>query len=130
SPRPIYRVRRFWEKPTADVARWLSGRGCFWNSFVTIAHPARLRRLIESNVPALTDAFTAMGARIGTAWEMSAARSAYARLDTIDFSRHVLQRDPSSLAVLPAAGFDWSDLGSPARVLSTQEGLARALVTA
>jgi len=127
---PVYRVQRFWEKPTADVAQHLSGRGCLWNSFVTVAHPARLRRLIGRSVPALTDAFAALEARLGTAWEMAAARSAYAGIGSVDFSQRVLQSDPSSLAVLPVTGLDWSDLGSPERVLSTRGGVERSLVTA
>src|SRR5262249_20841349 len=66
---PIYRVQRFWEKPTAEVAGQLAGRGWLWNSFVIVAHAGRLRDLIGRSVPALTDAFAALGAWLGTAWE-------------------------------------------------------------
>jgi mannose-1-phosphate guanylyltransferase len=127
---PIYRVRRFWEKPAADLARQLIGSGCFWNIFVVVAHPARLRRLIRHSVPALTHAFAPLDAHLDTAREITAARSAYAGIGSVDFSQHVLQPDPSSLAVLPVTGIEWSDLGSPVRVLSTREGLDRAAATA
>ena len=126
----IYRVRRFWEKPTADLARQLADGGCFWNIFVVVAHPARLRDLIERSVPALTRAFAPLDARLGTAREITAARAAYAGIGSVDFSQHVLQPDPGGLAVLPVTGIAWSDLGSPLRVLSIRGGLERSVATA
>jgi mannose-1-phosphate guanylyltransferase len=33
----LCRVRRFWEKPTSEVARRLMARSCLWNSFVMVA---------------------------------------------------------------------------------------------
>ena len=127
---PIYRVQRFWEKPTADVAGQLLGRGCFWNSFVIVAHAGRLRDLIGRSVPPLTHAFAALGTRLGTPWETAAARSAYARIGSIDFSQRVLETNSSSLAVLPVTGLEWSDLGSLPRVLAMRQRLEQAPVTA
>ena len=72
----------------------------------------------------------ALGARLGTASETVAARTAYARIGSIDFSQRVLQPDPDSLAVLPVRGLQWNDLGSPARVRSMREDVERQRATA
>lgn len=63
---------------------------------------------------------------MGTAWEDDIARAVYRALPARDLSRHVLQRHPERLAVLPVRGVGWNDLGDPARVLVTQERLAAA----
>src|SRR5262249_47315453 len=39
-PWPIYRVGRFWEKPSRLLAERLEAAGCFWNCFVVIAQPS------------------------------------------------------------------------------------------
>jgi mannose-1-phosphate guanylyltransferase len=130
SPWPLYAVRRFWEKPSAPVAERLARAGCLWNSFVIVAHPTALRRLVASTLPALAAAFAPLAARLGTAWEDDAARSVYAALPTADFSRDVLQARPAALAVLPVSGVGWNDLGDPARVLATRALAGLELVSA
>jgi len=129
-PRPLYRVRRFWEKPPAALAERLSHRGALWNSFVVVGHPATLAHHIRSAVPALADAFAPLLARVGTPWEDEAARAAYARLGLVDFSARVLQAHPPGLAVLPVESVGWSDLGEPGRVLATRGQLERRLALA
>lgn len=124
-PRPIYRVRRFWEKPLPEVAERLHRAGCLWNCFVVVAQPSTLARLIGRARPALREAFTPLRARIGTPWEDDAARSVYGRLPATDLSRHVFQASPESLAVLPVSGVDWTDLGDPGRVHEAQARLGR-----
>jgi len=82
---PVYAVRRFWEKPGADVAQRLLGRGCLWNSFVIVGYPATLLGLIESTVPSLVATFAPLRARLGTPWEAGAAQALYATLPSTDF---------------------------------------------
>jgi mannose-1-phosphate guanylyltransferase len=126
---PIFQVRRFWEKPALDVAERLLAMGCLWNSFVIAAHPRTLMSLIQRAVPSLHRAFEPIRSRMGTPWEDGAACRVYARLQSADFSRHVLGPHPDGLAVLPVTGVGWTDLGDPARVQATQHGAWR-LVTA
>lgn len=123
SPWPLYRVRRFWEKPAAAVAAQLARRGGLWNSFVIVAQPAALLRLIATAAPALREAFEPVRARLGTAWEDMAVRRVYATMGPVDFSKDVLERCPAMLAVLPASGVAWTDLGEPERVVATQQHL-------
>jgi len=128
-PCPFYAVRRFWEKPPAPVAERLARAGCLWNSFVIVADPATLQRLIGGAVPHLAKAFAPLVSRLGTRWEDEAVRVVYAGLPTIDFSLQVLQARPADLAVLPGSGFDWNDLGDPERVLATRERRHRQLAS-
>lgn len=115
----LSRVHRFWEKPSAALARALWAGGCLWNSFVMVAGGPALRALIRSAAPALCDAFSLIRPSLGTPMEAEAVRQLYARIPFVDFSRDVLTRRPASLAVLPVTGVGWGDLGEPRRVLAT-----------
>src|SRR2546421_8386008 len=61
-PRPgdeptVAPIRRFWEKPSAALARVLFQRGCLWNSFVMVGWAGAFLRLAESTVPDIDLAF-------------------------------------------------------------------------
>ena len=119
-PWPIYRVRRFWEKPSRPIAEGLEAAGCLWNCFVVVARPSTLEHLIRGATPELHDAFAPLRARLGTPWEDDVARAVYGRLPSTDLSRHVFQVCAESLAVLPVTGVSWTDLGDPMRVREAQ----------
>ncbi|MGH7347626.1 MAG: sugar phosphate nucleotidyltransferase, partial [Candidatus Rokuibacteriota bacterium] len=129
-PWPIFRVRRFWEKPPLPVAQRLEAAGCLWNSFVIVARPSTLEHLMRRATPELVEAFAPLRAELGTPWEDDAARGVYGRLPSTDLSRHVFQECAENLAVLPVSGVGWSDLGDPARVRATQERIGWHLATA
>jgi mannose-1-phosphate guanylyltransferase len=120
---PIYRVRRFWEKPSRPVAERLEAAGCLWNCFVVVARPSTLEQLIRNATPELYDAFAPLRARRGTPWEAETVCAVYGRLPSTDLSRHVFQACPENLAVLPVSGVGWTDLGDPARVHQAQARL-------
>ncbi len=122
---PVHRVHRFWEKPSPALARTLRGRNCLWNSFVMVAYPSALIALIRSAVPSLFGEFASVQSRLGTAWEEDALRRLYARRPSMDFSTRVLATRPAHLAVLPAGGMEWSDLGDPRRVMTTLAQISR-----
>jgi len=115
----LYRVRRFWEKPSAAVADDLFRRGCLWNSFIVVARIQALLAMIQSAAPDLVAAFAAIEPAIGTADEPCALEALYAVLPSLGFSEHILSSRPANLAVLPVQGVGWSDWGQPARVLAT-----------
>ena len=115
----LLRVRHFWEKPSAALARELWTAGCLWNSFVMVGGGPALLTLIRRAAPALHDAFSLIRPSLGTPIEAEAVRQLYTRMPPVDFSRQVLARRPGNLAVLPVNGVDWSDLGEPRRVLAT-----------
>ncbi len=115
----IYPVQGFWEKPSPEFARQLMARGCFWNTFVTVARAETLLRVIEETTPALYHTFSAMLPALETEYEARATQSLYARLQPNDFSRNVLSKLKSNLAVLPVPELAWSDLGDARRVMDT-----------
>jgi mannose-1-phosphate guanylyltransferase len=119
----LFRVGRFWEKPTAALADALLRRGCLWNSFVLVARVPALLALFTRLVPGLTDAFADIKAHLGSAAEMSAARAAYRGLAPVGFSDAVLSARPANLATLPVQGVQWSDWGDPRRILATLAAL-------
>lgn len=114
---PVFRVRRFWEKPSPDLAHQLLGRGCLWNSFVIVAQIRALFALMMSAVPTICSAFSGIRPVFGTVFEEETVERLYADLPSADFSHDALERSPDYLAVLPVSGIEWSDLGEPKRVL-------------
>jgi mannose-1-phosphate guanylyltransferase len=128
-PWPLYRVVRFREKPRRPVAARLLRQGGLWNSFVLVAQPSTLSGLIRRAVPGLVERLAAVPVRPGGRGE-DALDQIYAGLPATDLSRHVLQRYPVDLAVLPVTGLGWNDLGDPCRVLATRARAQAALVSA
>jgi mannose-1-phosphate guanylyltransferase len=116
---PVYRVRRFWEKPTLALAEMLFQRGCLWNTFVLVAGVPALLALIRAAAPDLYGAFMTAWLGRSTLGESEALQSLYARLPSTNFSEEVLGTKAANLAVLPVRGITWSDWGEPARVLGT-----------
>jgi mannose-1-phosphate guanylyltransferase len=115
---PLYRVRRFWEKPAPDLARTLLEDGSLWNSFVMVGGVASLLGLIDRALPELARAFLPLRRFLGTPVEAAVAEAVYHRVPSADFSRGVLGPSAAHLAVLPVRGVEWSDLGHPERVLA------------
>ncbi len=110
-------VHQFWEKPSAEVAKQLHDRACLWSSFVTVARLSTLLGLIMVTVPELYRSFARISSALLTSSEDRSMERLYASIDDTDFSREVLARRPTNLAVLPVHGCEWSDLGEPARVI-------------
>jgi mannose-1-phosphate guanylyltransferase len=114
---PVFRVRRFWEKPELELARTLWRQGCLWNSFVIAANPSVLRGMIAEHAPRLSAAFKQASASLASRDEEAAAEALYAKLESVGFSEQILSRCPPNLAVQRVDDVKWSDLGEPNRVL-------------
>ncbi len=118
-PGSITRVQRFWEKPSADVAQSLMEHGCLWNSFVMVGQVDALLKMTQRALTELYDSFSRVEHTFGTAAEQVAVRELYSTIQEANFSHQVLASRPDDLAVMRVADVGWSDLGEPARVLST-----------
>ncbi len=118
-PGTVSRVRRFWEKPSPEVARRLYAQGCLWNSFVMVGGAAAFLGLLAGALPGLCETFDGARAVLGSPAEAAALETLYAGLAESNFSHHVLAARPAALAVLPVLGVRWSDWGEPSRVLGT-----------
>jgi mannose-1-phosphate guanylyltransferase len=115
---PLFRVRRFWEKPGSDLAAELLRAGCLWNSFVMVARVSTLIDLIKVALPELFASFSRIDDLLGTTLETGGIERLYKHISSASFSDEVLQRYPISLGVLPVHGIEWSDLGEPQRVMA------------
>ena len=74
--------------------------------------------MIRRTLPELLRSFDSMWAAVGPGMQPSALHELYAKIPATNFSDEVLSARPSDLAVLPARGLGWSDLGEPRRALS------------
>ena len=105
---PVFRVNRFWEKPSLRKARSLWRRGCLWNTFVSIGYASTFLELLRLRRP---DVLRSL--------EDSDLDGSYQNLAPADFSREILTPLPNRLLVVRDVGSGWADLGSPTRVIST-----------
>ena len=112
----IFRVDRFWEKPTQPLARSLMDLGCLWNTFILVGHVDAFLCLVQKAVPGLFRTFHFP--RSGLADQAALLDRLYSEIPNVNFSQQVLASDPTVLAVICADGLEWSDLGEPGRVLS------------
>ena len=124
--RDFSRVRRFWEKPSRDVARVLMSRGCLWNSFVMVGSVSAFLKTIRRAASELYRRFGNVTPELSTTTERKMIETVYANLRDSNFSREVLQARPADLVVLPVRSSKWSDLGNPGRVFSTLSDLKSA----
>jgi mannose-1-phosphate guanylyltransferase len=112
----LFQVERFWEKPSAPVARSLFVLGCLWNSFIMVGRVQTFLDLTHRALPELCRAFAPIGANDSA--DPAILDSVYAPLPSVSFSVQVLSAYPTALGVLRADGLGWSDLGEPVRVLA------------
>jgi mannose-1-phosphate guanylyltransferase len=122
----LFRVNRFWEKPSAPIARALLNIGCLWNTFIMIGSVRAFLRMIESALPDVSETFESFGRRSAVGRAKNPGSDLYHVLAEGDFSRQVLAVCSDRLAVLRLRDIAWNDLGTPERIFAT---LARAGIT-
>jgi mannose-1-phosphate guanylyltransferase len=123
----ISRIRRFLEKPSAEVARDLYDRHYLWNSFVLLANTSTLLSLMTRALPELWSMFSGVQPFFGGAAEDEIVRTIYRQLPSLDFSARVLSEFPAEFSVLPVNGVRWSDLGDPKRLLAAISSSGRRI---
>ena len=116
-------VLRFVEKPAAAVAQELVRTGALLNMFIMVATArAFLALYAHRHAPVVAQLTEAVYRDCHTPLDSLATDRLYPTLETLDFSRDILQGQESTLRVLKVADCGWSDLGTPERVA---EALAR-----
>ncbi|HKR61238.1 MAG TPA: sugar phosphate nucleotidyltransferase [Pyrinomonadaceae bacterium] len=118
-PRAITRVQRFWEKPSALVARGLLERGCLWNSFVMVGRVDAFLKMTQRALPSLYETFATLAPIFDTQAEPIVLDQIYAETKSTNFSQEVLALRPDDLSVMKVGNVGWTDLGEPRRVFST-----------
>jgi mannose-1-phosphate guanylyltransferase len=122
----LSRVRRFWEKPSAGVARRLMERGCLWNSFVMVGRAEAFLKLTKQALPDLYRLFEALTPVFGTPDEELNLETLYSLIPEVNFSHEVLAARPGDLTVMRVGDVGWSDLGEPSRVLAAMSRMGVA----
>jgi mannose-1-phosphate guanylyltransferase len=97
--RSIFRLRRFWRKPPAELAAKLWLKGWLWNSHIVVARAPRLQEMIAECVPALYVDFNAAFASLNDDGDWMAVDSLYRGMGTYEFSQEILSRCPRDLVV-------------------------------
>jgi len=112
-------VKRFWEKPSYELAKRLLNQGCFWNTFVMVGTVRAFLELIRRACPGLYRTFEPILSfqRLDQVYEF--VRSLYDQIPSGDFSREVLSVSTATLAVASLGDSGWSDLGDPRRLITT-----------
>lgn len=109
---PVYRVLRFTEKPDEPKARqMISSGGYYWNSGMFIWRADRILAEIARLMPDLSAALAKIGAAWDTSDRESVLGSEWPQLEskTIDYG---VMEHAENVAVVPAGGLGWSDVGS------------------
>jgi len=114
---PVSRVRRFWEKPTAEAAQACLEKSCLWNTLVMVARASTLAEAGRLALPEFHDDLTLVPLLADHERISPALQRAYDRAPAASFSRSVLECYPSLLAVSRMPAMMWSDLGTPERVI-------------
>jgi mannose-1-phosphate guanylyltransferase len=119
-------VTRFVEKPPMDIARELITDGALWNTFIFVGSVGALLRMFEGRyTPTIASMRNAI-APTGLVLVCSVGlEELYHDLETLDFSKDVLERHEQMLRVLRVPPCGWTDLGTPARVAETIKRLSR-----
>ena len=115
---PMLEVRRFWKKPSPEIARHLLRAGGLWNSFIMVGRVRAFLDMMRHSVPHLLASLESMWAAVQPGIEEAALGELWSSVPASDFSQEVLAVCPSDLAVFPVEGLGWTDLGEPERVLS------------
>lgn len=111
----LRRIRRFWEKPSLNIAKDLLHRGCLWNTFVMVGRIGAFMRMIES---AMWEWQGGLRAALKRPEAEQILGQIYHQLDTADFSHRALSVNTQRLRVLALDEVGWNDLGDPRRALA------------
>jgi len=112
----VFSVKRFWEKPSSNVTRYLVNKGCMINTFVLIGKSSAFLYYMAKNMPELYSAFGPIKSRLGTPLEKIMITRTYKYLPMLNFSRSVLENICRHLVVMEMNDVYWSDWGEEYRL--------------
>jgi mannose-1-phosphate guanylyltransferase len=109
---PAYEVKSFVEKPNEEVAQKLLRSGDHsWNSGMFIWRTDAILQEIQKQMPALDETLKEIGSVWGTADQDKVLKDCWhdLKIETVDYG---IMEKAERVAVLPAGGLGWSDVGS------------------
>ena len=119
----LFRVKRFWEKPSQNVTQFLVDKGCLINTFVLVGKTSAFLYHMNRNMPELYRAFEPIKSKIGSPIEKIMINRAYRYLPSLNFSKSVLENISRYLAVMEVTNVYWSDWGEEYRLLQDLENM-------
>lgn len=125
----ICTVKAFVEKPDVMRAHTLTARGALWNTMMMVFNASELLQWVEELRPEMYCRFKRIYSAIGTPSERVVVQEIYDGLETVNFSKELLEpmarQHPARLAVLPVSNVGWSDWGSESRIVNTLRRIGR-----
>ncbi|MBA4312385.1 MAG: hypothetical protein C0417_07120 [Chlorobiaceae bacterium] len=112
----FFQVEQFVEKPDTSKARVLFRSGCLWNTFIMVGKVNRFLTMFKIFAPELYSLFTQSDKLLDARYENEELRKIFKKIESINFSRAILQKSHANLAVLPLRGVYWNDWGDENRV--------------
>lgn len=108
---PVYRVKRFTEKPNKTIAQVFIDKGTFlWNSGMFVWKAATLLENIKKYLPDLYACLIEMSNAIGTAAEEKVVEEEYKRVDGISIDFGIMEKAQD--VVVLKTNLDWDDIGN------------------
>jgi mannose-1-phosphate guanylyltransferase len=118
---PVYAVRRFTEKPKAEVAaEYITSGNYHWNAGMFFWRVTTFLDALKNYLPKTHEAIESLAGHIGKRSYPAALKKTYAKLESISVDYAILERATreaglSRVFVIPAE-IGWSDIGSWAAV--------------
>jgi mannose-1-phosphate guanylyltransferase len=109
---PVYSVKSFKEKPNEETAQQMLRKGDHsWNSGMFIWRADIIMKEIQSQMPGLGETLNVIGKSWGTETQNDVLTQSWPDLknETVDYG---IMEKAERVAVLPAGGLGWSDVGS------------------
>jgi mannose-1-phosphate guanylyltransferase len=130
----LQNVLSFQEKPTSKNAADFFNRGYLWNTMVMVVKVKTLWRLGQQLLPEMMERFDlllrvlqAIQARgVNKDQERIAVSHIYAQLQSLNFSRGLLERATEQTLVFPMDQIHWSDWGSPSRIVESLDRIGES----
>ncbi|MCE7905020.1 MAG: mannose-1-phosphate guanyltransferase [Anaerolineae bacterium CFX3] len=109
---PVYRVLKFKEKPNEVEARAMIASGDHsWNSGMFVWRADSILAEVGRQLPRLNQALTEIASASTSAGRERVIQRVWRKLDTVTVDYGVME-NADKVAVLPAGGLEWSDVGS------------------
>ena len=120
-PVPVYRARRFIEKPKQDAAeKLLAAGGHFWNAGMFVWRVDRILEAYREHLPKTAAALDALGAAIGSPRYEAVLAEVWEETDRTTIDYGIAERS-KRMAVVPA-DIGWQDVGSWSRLADIAAG--------
>jgi mannose-1-phosphate guanylyltransferase len=110
--RAVYRVLRFTEKPNAEIAsRMIESGDHSWNSGMFFWRVDRILAEFQRQMPELSAGLTQIEQAWGTPAQQTVLGQVWPETPVVSIDYGIME-NARDVAVLPAAGLKWSDVGS------------------